>query len=242
MKIIRFNVAEDTDSGAGNYGLVPDFVNTYLWTEFNPLKFGMTVAHDSLEHHRNESGQVWEEMRAFGAIMYVRRWDEWFNQNNSFVSYEDSLATDITLMGFMELHHRNEFMPEPRRVILKGEDRENFDYWIPKIKRSVLRQLIQEASGYDSETVKAIKDCFRENWHRVEGWFKVGFQDAKRRYEYRGENAYDLFCSIEQCIDDYKFYDIEEVFYSGGQYVLRYDEYTATLTPEIPKDYYSDYY
>ncbi len=198
MLIQRFRREEHEDYGEDGWLLV-GAPSTYV-----PL-WGMGVAHDLLEHRRNDTGTVEEELLAFGAALYVRGEGGYWNRKASGLCPGTHVGEEIGRdLGLKYGGIENGIDDPGRTTRLDGHVEE----WIETAVREA-RKAIRE----DCEDCEDCKDTSSQDagrWghvvelflRRVVGWLRRGYRLAARRYY--GISPYRLatmFAEIEQKAD-----------------------------------------
>lgn len=151
------------------------------WAE--PLG-GMAVAHDMLEHFRNDKGAVEEELMALGAGLHVRRANtRWFDRASENIG--------------------SEFRDQARYLADSGrEELDDPGRTRPTEIDSIVRDAVEYARkdwsyGSDDEPPPLLMDA-----ERIVGWFRKGYRKAKARYRNIDEQTlWHTFFRIEEAAE-----------------------------------------
>ncbi len=214
MKHIKFTIVEDERTG--DYGALPNIFRN--WDSYI-ASFGL--GHDLIEHSTKagqETGEVFQELRALGAHLFVGNFDrhkkmsQYFERSpkgagKSFASDLDSTLTDQ--------EEGIDALPKaPQAKLTKGEEADFAEFW-----KGVRRGII-EFREYDQEG-ETTKFYWR-NRAEILAWLKYGFYLAKKRYKGDSWGAYEM---RETIIPDTlrKFADdIDQEAREGEQFTLNY--------------------
>lgn len=131
---------------------------------------GMGVAHDILEHHKNDKGTVEEELQALGAIYYIRGLGGYFGfKTDSFLSHEicNELGQKYegVLDGIRQTKKRNPVNEEVERWIAGDVIKAREDFRLDFLE-------------HNPEFEEQVEDYLA----KVPDWMRLGFSKAKARY------------------------------------------------------------
>jgi hypothetical protein len=165
MLIRRFKLKEHEDFGSNGWLMVgaPD---TYV-----PLS-GMAVAHDLLEHRRNDQGTVEDELLAFGAVLYIRGEGGYWARKGSPYQPGYHLGGEIgNDLGVKYGGVENRIQDPGRTRPLE----EHVEEWIAEAiaeARSALKECCNDF------TFKQVEEFLS----RAVGWIRRGYRMALKRY------------------------------------------------------------
>lgn len=186
MLIRRFKLKEHEEYGMNGW-LMVGAPNTYV-----PLS-GMAVAHDMLEHRRNDQGTVEDELLAFGATFHIRGEGGYWDRKGSVYPPGHHLGSEIARdlgvkYGGIELGIQD---PGRTRAL-----EEHVEEWIADAIR-VARAELKEEECHDF-TFKQVEEYLS----RVVGWIRRGYRMSMKRYH--GIPVYNLaylYAQIEEQAD-----------------------------------------
>lgn len=163
---------------------------------FDPLA-GLAVAHDMLEHFKDDDGTLVGELQALGASIYVRDGESYYQQRN------------LTRTDPAE-HISSEFLSQVWYTKERGEDT------VPA--SPTCRSLAYDESVFARTVGKARHQLYGEldykdlpAWIRSEqqrrylvGWMRHGYSRAVRRYRrYSPYHMMTVFTEVENKVDKY---------------------------------------
>lgn len=179
----RFKWAEDKEHGGE--GWIPDFI-----PNANAAR-GFALVHDALEHGDKEKGTYECEMKAMGAMIYVRLLGGWFYRTMSRYSGEENIAFDISRM-LCDIGWHRDLKEAPRTRVVGYDIGEELEEIIRCVKKDWRNN---EYDSLDTERLLL-------NIKRAIGWMRLGFVQAKRRFHnappYQMES---LFEDIKQKVE-----------------------------------------
>lgn len=151
---------------------------------FNPSS-AQGVAHDVLEHGAREKGELHNEMKAFGRIIFVRE------ENGYFVGKWGSIAENLGQEVFQIWRDARDSGNHHDTL-----DDGHADYTFEKMIEAMLASAAKERSGegdcgsdeYYGPTDDEIRQCLH--------WFRIGYRDAARRYSWVGCGVCSLFNEV----------------------------------------------
>lgn len=224
MKRHKVELVWGEDKEFGTFGWLPK-----LNPSFNAMQ-GFGVAHDVMEHTDLISGSMEEEMKAFGAMLYIRGeggW--WWNSMNT--SPASNMRGDIA--GFS----RDVFFAKDYGCVLgkpKRTLRIDHEWDIQEIVDQSWRALRQELDDADWRAFRHMNPRWREN---LAGWIRRGYRECVKRY--KGHKAYhlcDVFREITEKVDSYKYVEEGEELHITLQITER------EVTPVFKRLYLDDLY
>jgi hypothetical protein len=187
MIVRRFACENDKDYGGK--GFKP------LWVPNANAFQGMTCAHDILEHTADDPGPAEGECMAMGACVYVRGLNGWFYEN--LPGNVNTPATHLagTLMGTMRDTRHNGDLADPGRTRRIRTE--------PYAEDLIQEALIQARKDFAVEYQGDVEPLTCEEMRRIEGWMRLGYRLAVRRYGVIGESEVGyLFTRIGRRIDE----------------------------------------
>ncbi len=169
--------------------------------EFNAGK-GMLVAHDVLEHFTDDSGTLEAEIRALGAMVFIRGEGGYFWNKGSIHGPGKNLGADLAKF-YDELSDGmhscyDEFSMPPRTCRLDTEGDYIIEEALEEAKK--LFRLEQEYNRNDNPIdLKEPKE-----WERkMRGWLRIGYRKAVKRYcKAEPYACSELFRHIEMAVDN----------------------------------------
>lgn len=192
MLIRRFKLKEHEEYGMNGW-LMVGAPNTYV-----PLT-GMAVAHDLLEHRRNDQGTVEDELLAFGAILYIRGEGGYWARKGNVHPPGHHLGSEIADDLGVKYEGISLGIQDPGRT-RPLED--HVEEWITDAIREA-RVHIREYmnNGHASDPI-VDKSQVEEYLSRVVGWIRRGYRMTAKRYH--GIPSYNLaylYAQIEEQAD-----------------------------------------
>lgn len=164
MSLASFNFTYDTDKN-GNDGWL-------LKPEFD-VAGNMTIAHDTVEHFRDDDGSVEHELMAMGAVM--------FGRITMGLATDDGMAIDLTYMYIYA--NDGSGIVEPCNYKRKINDEYFSPDTLDKICETATKKIIDELDYHNednSEVVEHIKSFLQ----LAKQWIAKGYYRAKRRFKY----------------------------------------------------------
>lgn len=221
MNKIRFEVLTDDESGES--GIMPCIFMNKGWYSYKPTQM---PGHDLIEHcKRDETGEVYQEIRAIGAYLFVedfgfnyaqRFWKDSHRATVMGKTFLDDLANIIS--DVLELGDIPNDLPEaPHAKLSKGE-KDKFKLMLHAFRTKVEGEL-EEGFESDYEDTATFAN---ENMDKIFGWLKFGFANAKRKY--KGENywAQDMKERINNTIST-AWNTLRQYADTGEVFTLEYD-------------------
>jgi hypothetical protein len=178
-------------------------------SEYNMATDGLLIAHDILEHSKiKDIGPIGDELKALGAIMYVRGQFGELRKGPQMHSIETNLASDITRMA-------RDWFYSP-----------HFDCPIPNAKTCDYLESFEEAINISREELPGEMEG-DETFKRadIEPYFKAtlsfmikGYQNAVKRFSHINDSYHinRLFWNIAESVDVL----LKHAEYEGQQFIL----------------------
>ena len=162
---------------------------------FDPLG-GMGVAHDMLEHPAKPDESVAGEIRAFGAMMYVRG-SQYFHLKGK-VHTQPSYHFSGEMAELLMKIHRGELEPiADCPVTGKMYD----SYIMDELDSAIEYIQAHLLSEYEPEDQYKLTPADIRN---IRGWLAYGYREAKKRYYgISRDELRKVFCAIETKVDHY---------------------------------------
>jgi len=189
MLIREFRRAENDEYGENGW-LMKGAPSTYM-----PIG-GMGVAHDLLEHRRNDEGSVRDELLAFGAMLYVRGEGGYWNRNASRLEPGEHLGGEMANDLGIKYEGIERGIPDPGRTLRLEDDVEE---WIEQAIRGCRSEIKEHLSGWHTGDAPFSGDQINEFLDRARGWLRRGYRMARRRYK-----------NIDVCVLSHLFAEIEK--------------------------------
>lgn len=146
---------------------------------FDPLS-GMGVAHDLLEHKRNDDGSKEDELMALGAMLFVRGEGGYFHlfPHHPMASTDPGyqMSGDLERLWQGDEHWEGacwDPVADPGRTHRLGED---VEAWIDSAVKYV-REEIEYDTCFERERARATAYL-----DAIPGWLRKGYRYARRRY------------------------------------------------------------
>lgn len=217
MRYVKFTI-ETSDYGIG---IIPNIFKNKGWDSYIPTT---APAHDLLDHSTDESGEIWQELRAIGAYIFRQDFGTYRN-------YTPSKYTKVFYSGYefggeslQNILNDSEFasIPEPRKVKLSKENEKKFAEVWRGFRWGTIKAM---RNGYlDSQTF----EWYKENKSKILGWVKLGFYNANKRYkgefgclEYTGKKINEV---IQKCVAENA-----HLADSGVEFSLGFDFYNCRV-------------
>jgi hypothetical protein len=158
---------------------------------FDPVT-GLGVAHDILEHRRNDDSTTGELM-ALGAMIHVRGEDYFYRKNLVYTSPSYHLYSELgDLMLKIQSGEWTALRPFPRQYSRTDDD------WT----RAQIAEGISLAEKYIREDREEELPS-ADQWRAVRNWITYGFNSARQRYrDIARHDLLETFCEIEQQADN----------------------------------------
>lgn len=188
MLIRQFKKAENDEYGTDGWRMV-GAPSTYF-----PIG-GMGVAHDLLEHRRNDNGTIRDELLAFGAMLYVRGDGGYWARSGSRVKPGENLGGEMANDLGIKYEGIERGIPDPKRTLRLDDYVEE---WIDEALNSARREVKEHLNSYKDDEPFTMKQV-EEFLSRSRGWLRKGYRAAQRRY--RG---------IDVCLLSHLFAEIEK--------------------------------
>jgi len=181
MRKFEFEVQEHEEYGG--LGFKPKW-----FPGADPLS-GMAVAHDILEHGRNEDGSTEHELMAFGAAMFIRTDGYyWYRKNSKNADESDHISADFPQL--LRLHEENF---NGREILHCQNGAGGEELWL-RATRCVEKGLAN-CSEYGGDGHRYITYVDEEEMAR---WMCAGYKKAARRARRLNLDAYTMGCLFEQ--------------------------------------------
>lgn len=180
------------------------------WDSYIP---GFSPSHDIIEHGKKETGKLYQEIHALGAVLHTRGWEveEGWQAGKSYAllmgsdfvsSWRDSYYAD----NFDELLE----LPKVPKFSLSAEDKERFEEFLPILKENIKDSWDAEINNdcRDEENCngKICDDCtpnyYFENWELVKQHFMYGYYKAVKRWG--SLNVYELRSAIDKAMTNFE--------------------------------------
>jgi hypothetical protein len=192
MFSVKFEWKEDEEFGGE--GWIPT-----RFPNFNASS-GLGVAHDTLEHFANDDESLAAEMRALGAMIYLRGEGGYFVNRNSRTP-EANIGADIAhfLEELSNGDHSDygDFPTPPRTCSLNDNANEMLEVGLKEGKKVFIIEMAfqDDSERYSNHDVDLWLDKMR-------GWMRIGYRKAVKRYHHNCpyETAY-LFERIQKEVD-----------------------------------------
>lgn len=154
---------------------------------FDPLS-GMAVAHDTLEHARDTTESVADELQALGAMIHVRG-QAYFARLGK-VNTQPSYHMSSELLDMLRKISAGEISPiEDHRATECAEISAELDALIEYIRA--------ENQAEYNEAIEISEDTIRN----IRAWVTIGYRKAKKRYAQ--VDALTMFIDIESRADEF---------------------------------------
>lgn len=197
----------------GGVGLTPNIFSQ--WESYNSAQSGATLAHDLIEHGKNEQGKVFQELKAIGAALFVRdfgRADGSSFRDWARYAFPGSLNKDLMRDG------DDEIGIAPKSVVPTAF-REDFETFMDMVKAQL------GATVEENPFRRPQAEYFLKRWDNVLAWVQFGFVNAVRRYKAKSPIA--TYEAIKQAYKE-AFPDTD-IFGSpnlkmGETYILEYGD------------------
>lgn len=167
---------------------------------FEPLT-GMAVAHDLLEHFRNDDGRLSGELMALGASIHVRDGENYHTRRGNMNPVHKHLAADMVQQVYYTEQSGDRLLRDCGRTARLPDD--YAEYSVQEALKSSIRLLRTEVAA-DQFPSWLTGD---EQRRRFVGWLRRGYRAAQRRY--RGIPSYTLmeaFIAVERAADNFLKY------------------------------------
>lgn len=211
MRHVKFTMVSNREMGGE--GIVPNIFKN--WSNYMPTgDFG--IGHDLIEHSTKENGFVWQELVAFGAILYVRNWGIYIRNNGIFkgdaiTEQAKALAWEMPNV-FRDSETEIEF-PEMPKYKLTREEKQKLRYFMHTFRTEANK-------AFDSEEETELD---AETFDKIENVIGYGFAKAKKRYSQH--DVYNVFHMKELIQNEVKrrWNTLCEYTDSGVEFTLSYD-------------------
>ena len=191
--------------------------------------FGLSVAHDSLEHFSATDTSIEGEMLAFGAILYIRQDGAyWSRESRGANEFGPIMEGDLARF----LCDVNGNLADPGRTV-KLDD--CLEHQLEEVRRRARKTLVSEQRDSGNYFPRDEALC------RALGWIRKGYRKAARRYNNNRFPAYhvaDMFADIEREVDKLSKHGRED----GDELHVRFSLTRLTTDVRIIKLYGDDYY
>lgn len=209
-KKAKIKYVEDGEHGAG-------FLLATAADGFTPGS-GLTIAHDLLEHFPKDSGKVHEEAMAFGAILWIRGMNNFFQRNTPGYSMSGDIANQFTEFGGC--------MPFTKKVNLTKDIDEEIPRWLNEgvnLAWAEIESNLDDASD-NMEAHTETQDEFT-NWsNEWVKWALYGYKRVQARYkDIDSWNVFEVFQDIMKAVDKLK------PEYDGQEFVIHYGTEGTTI-------------
>jgi len=220
MRHVKLTVCEWEE--IGELGFVPNIFSR--WNSYNPTQ-GNALAHDLMEHSTKETGEIYQELKALGAYLYVRDFtrnipDFWSREGGLLGKLNrvgENISSDlVNIYRDIDEYAGDSSIPEiaPRR----------FSKGIEDLLRPIFIKFRNTAVNIwrgenDVEEGDEFDDCpYADKLDLIEAWIREGYYLARKRY--KGEYVYHVFEAITR--ESNKFFQNNEVF-EGEVVTLSYN-------------------
>jgi hypothetical protein len=158
---------------------------------FDPLG-GMAVAHDIIEHFPDGDESPADEFQALGASYFVRGCGGYFSIKGAYHSPESNIASDFPMI-LQHIIYQDMYLrtPPATRPLREESDEEG----IQEILREARKLVRSEFSDPEDQ-----RKCMEE-LKKAEGWLRIGFRRASKRYAGNLFKVVEMFLKIEKEAD-----------------------------------------
>ncbi|MHB0929387.1 MAG: hypothetical protein ACYC3W_10900 [Candidatus Nanopelagicales bacterium] len=223
--MIRKSFLWEEDRTLGGYGWIPEGM-----PGFNASK-GLGVAHDTLEHFANDTGDLTAECQAFGAMLYIRGEGGYFSQIGTYnpnpAYHMGSDLGRFVIESLMEgISDYDAYIKPPPLTYKLNPDTEEL---LTEIKEEALKQAILFLNGIANPDEQDISRAdIIQKLDEINSWMRRGYRRAVLRYHKASavELAY-LFSTLEAKVD--KFYTQGDV---GDRLVVKVNPTTLQFAVE----------
>lgn len=181
MRNVRLEVVEHEDTGSKGFRPCI-FAN---WPGYIPM---IALGHDLIDHTTKENGEVWQELRAFGA--------------NLFVSDFGNLERLYTSAGQTNTNYKGQLMGGELESILSdayANDTVDALKMAPKVSfdSEIEEQFAELWTGYKAAFKSSFADetaidYFNSYSEEILSWFRYGFKLAAKRFNNDSYQAFTL--------------------------------------------------
>lgn len=218
-KFVRFRMESNLEYGG--VGIVPLMFADKGWESYLPTA-GFGLAHDILEHGANQTGTLFQEFEALGAILFVRGWcvPEGYYAGKCWGEQLDSqVISDFQTADYQGDDSLLE-VPNYPKFSISWDDKKRFKKFFATMKKGVIDLWESEVNqGLDDDDEYKRPNWFLENWQAVETAFMFGYYKAKRRY--KDFYIWSAFKAIENEAN-HKQKWLENFADSGAIFTLKY--------------------
>ena len=154
---------------------------------------GNGIAHDCLEHFRNDGDDLDAEMRAFGSMLWIRVETGWFfNNGRGTLSAADNLGSDIA--RFLEqMQHGELNLPKPGRTARLDDCMED------EIEAVIIEALKMANAEMQCNADEDYQPApFERGWEtdRMIGWMRIGYRKCAQRWKH--SDAHSVAYAFDQ--------------------------------------------
>jgi len=161
----------------------------------DPLQ-GMGTAHDCLEHFEDDIGRIHDEIQALGAAMYIRGDGGWWNRQSMVSCPGYHIAGDMPDIFRHELEGMDFKTPPKTKPLTES--------WAESYIDSCIEHSREHLNDYfrnDIEEEDWTKKWIEDNLKKLQGWLRIGYRRAKRRYPCPCQATY-MFNDLAQRCDE----------------------------------------
>lgn len=155
--------------------------------DFNALNTAYGLVHDVMEHTDRDDGSLAHELRAFGAMLYIRGDSGWFYRSGGVGGYVSNVYSelgDLLVAGFSGVTKSGSesgariWEPPPTRPLPDDSEHE-------------LQEAIRKAVGYVNEYGHPDEELTLSTpvVQQALGWMRSGYRLCKRRFHGRDCHA-----------------------------------------------------
>lgn len=212
MRHVKFTV--ETKEGAE--GIIPNIFKN--WASYFPTT-GYAIGHDLIDHTTKETGEVWQEFRALGAHLFVCDFGKFDKGENSrYKSHIKRKAYDLSSDFTFTIDQGFEYLgkidlPTPRKVKLTKGEEMKFKFFFHHLSFE-----LQRMGEYSESAV----NFWNENKDVLIGWMRVGFANAKRRYNGDANMAFYMKDVLKQLVER-KMRELSNYADTGEEFTLSFD-------------------
>lgn len=155
---------------------------------FDPLG-GMAVAHDIIEHFPNGDESPADEFQALGASLLIRQDYYYASKGQYTTSPALNAASDMPEI-IRHVVHEHMHLPEAPKTLRLRDGEELVQTFV----RASYKLVRSEFEDYSDDELAQMREVVRKS----EGWVRIGYRRAQKRYAGKMGQTLSLFCSIER--------------------------------------------